>query len=141
MYLLDTVVLSELRKRPPLRDRNLVTWIGAAASDQLFVSVVTIGEIERGIERQRSVDPGFAERLANWIEVTLRLYEGRILPVSLDVARRWGRLSHQVGNKGMDLAIAATALQHGLAVVTRNVSDFTPTGVTVINPFDPQDRS
>lgn len=141
MYLLDTVVLSELRKRPPLRDRNLVTWIGAAASDQLFVSVVTIGEIERGIERQRSVDPGFAERLANWLDVTLRLYEGRILPVSLDVARRWGRLSHQIGNKGMDLAIAATALQHGLSVVTRNVSDFTPTGVTVINPFDPEDWS
>ena len=141
MYLLDTVVLSEFRKRPAQRDRNLIAWINAAPSDRLFVSVVTIGEIERGIERQRSIDPGFAERLANWIEVTLRLYEGRILPVSLDVARRWGRLSHQVGNKGMDLAIAATALQHGLAVVTRNVSDFTPTGVTVINPFDPQDRS
>ena len=141
MYLLDTMVLSELRKRPAMRDRNLVTWIGAAPSEQLFVSVVTIGEIERGIERQRSVDPGFAERLANWLDVTLRLYEGRILPVSLDVARRWGRLSHQIGNKGMDLAIAATALQHGLSVVTRNVSDFTPTGVTVINPFDPEDRS
>ncbi|EDP62581.1 PilT protein-like protein [alpha proteobacterium BAL199] len=141
MYLLDTMILSEVRKRPAQRDRNLVAWIKTAPSEQLFVSVVTIGEIERGIERQRSVDPGFAERLANWLEVTLRLYEGRILPVGLDVARRWGRLSHQVGNKGMDLAIAATALQHGLAVVTRNVSDFTPTGVTVINPFDPQDRS
>ena len=141
MYLLDTMILSEVRKRPAQRDRNLVAWINTAPSEQLFVSVVTIGEIERGIERQRSVDPGFAELLANWLEVTLRLYEGRILPVGLDVARRWGRLSHQVGNKGMDLAIAATALQHGLAVVTRNVSDFTPTGVTVINPFDPQDRS
>ena len=141
MYLLDTMILSEVRKRPAQRDRNLVAWIKTAPSEQLFVSVVTIGEIERGIERQRSVDPGFAELLANWLEVTLRLYEGRILPVGLDVARRWGRLSHQVGNKGMDLAIAATALQHGLAVVTRNVSDFTPTGVTVINPFDPQDRS
>ena len=141
MYLLDTMILSEVRKRPAQRDRNLVAWIKTAPSEQLFVSVVTIGEIERGIERQRSVDPGFAERLANWLEVTLRLYEGRILPVGLDVARRWGRLSHQVGNKGMDLAIAATALQHGLAVVTRNVSDFTPTGVTVINPFYPQDRS
>ena len=141
MYLLDTMILSEVRKRPAQRDRNLVAWIKTAPSEQLFVSVVTIGEIERGIERQRSVDPGFAERLANWLEVTLRLYEGRILPVGLDVARRWGRLSHHVGNKGMDLAIAATALQHGLAVVTRNVSDFTPTGVTVINPFDPQDRS
>jgi predicted nucleic acid-binding protein len=53
------------------------------------------------------------------------------------VARRWGRLSHQIGNKGLDLAVAATALEHGLIVATRNVSDFTPTGVSVINPFDP----
>ena len=90
MYLLDTMILSEVRKRPAQRDRNLVAWIKTAPSEQLFVSVVTIGEIERGIERQRSVDPGFAERLANWLDVTLRLYEGRILPVSLDVARRWG---------------------------------------------------
>ena len=60
MYLLDTMILSEVRKRPAQRDRNLVAWIKTAPSEQLFVSVVTIGEIERGIERQRSVDPGFA---------------------------------------------------------------------------------
>ena len=135
MFLLDTVVLSELRK--PLRQRNpnLVNWIEAVSSQDLFVSVVTIGEIERGIERQRRLDQQFAARLAAWVDVVLRTYECRILPVDIAVARRWGRLSQQIGNKGLDLAIAATALEHGLTVVTRNVSDFERTGVSVLDPF------
>ena len=140
MFLLDTVVLSELRK--PLRQRNpnLVYWIEAISSRDLFVSVVTIGEIERGIERQRRLDQQFAARLAAWVDVVLRTYEGRILPVDIAVARRWGRLSQQIGNKGLDLAIAATALEHGLTVVTRNVSDFERTGVSVLDPFGSRTR-
>lgn len=137
MFLLDTVVLSELRKRLEQRNPNVVAWIGRVRSQDLFVSVVTIGEIERGIERQREMNPSFADDLAAWLDVVLRAYEGRILPVTVVVARRWGRLSHQIGNKGLDLTIAATALEHGLTVATRNVSDFTPTGVSVVNPFDP----
>ena len=70
-----------------------------------------------------------------WLDVVLRTYEGRILPVDITVARRWGRLSQQIGNRGLDLAIAATALEHGLTVVTRNVSDFERTGVSVLDPF------
>ena len=66
----------------------------------------------------------------------LRTHEGRILGVDVAVARRWGRLSHRIGNKGLELAIAATALEHGLTVVTRNVSDFKPTGVPIFNPFN-----
>jgi predicted nucleic acid-binding protein len=96
---------------------------------------VTIGEIERGIERPRQLDPQFAASLAAWLDVVLRTYEGRILPVDIAVARRWGRLSQQIGNRGLDLAIAATALEHGLTVVTRNVSDFERTGVSVLDPF------
>ena len=140
MFLLDTVVISELRK--PLRQRNpnLVNWIEAVTSQDLFVSVVTIGEIERGIERQRQLDPQFAASLAAWLDVVLRTYEGRILPVDIAVARRWGRLSHQVGNKGLDLAIAATALENGLAVVTRNVADFERTGVCILDPFGSRTR-
>jgi predicted nucleic acid-binding protein len=141
MFLLDTVVISELRK--PLRQRNpnLVNWIEAVSSQDLFVSVVTIGEIERGIERQRQINPQFATSLAAWLDVVLRTYEGRILPVDVAVARRWGRLSQQIGNRGLDLAIAATALEHGLTVVTRKVSDFERTGVSVLDPFDSRTRS
>ena len=99
MFLLDTVVISELRK--PLRQRNpnLVNWIEAVSSQDLFVSVVTIGEIERGIERQRQLDPQFAASLAAWLDVVLRTYEGRILPVDIAVARRWGRLCGGAGGR------------------------------------------
>lgn len=140
MFLLDTVVLSELRKPRRQRNHNVVRWLEKVSSQDLFVSVVTIGEIERGIERQRQLDPSFAERLAVWVDTVLRTYEGRILPVDVAVARRWGRLSQQIGNKGLDLAVAATALEHGLTVVTRNVSDFEPTGVSVLDPFSSPPR-
>jgi predicted nucleic acid-binding protein len=135
MFLLDTVVLSELRKPARQRNRNLVQWFGDVPSADLFISVLTVGEIERGLERQRRVDPAFAEHLGAWLDSVLRTYGERILPVDTAVARRWGRLSEQIGNKGLDLAIAATALEHGLTVATRNVSDFEPTGVAIFNPF------
>ena len=140
MFLLDTVVLSELRKPPRQRNRNLVRWISEVPSQDLFVSVLTVGEIERGIERQRQLPPPFAEDIAAWLDMILRTYEGKILAVDVAVARRWGRLSHRIGNKGLDLAIAATALEHGLTVATRNVSDFEPTGAAFLNPFDPRPR-
>jgi toxin FitB len=140
MFLLDTVVLSELRKLPRQRNRNLVHWIGEVPSQDLFISVLTVGEIERGIERQRQLNPPFAENIASWLDMILRTYEGRLLAVDVATARRWGRLSHRIGNKGLDLAIAATALEHGLVVVTRNVSDFESTGVAVLNPFNPRPR-
>ena len=133
MYLLDTDVISELRRRR--RNRNVVAWISNVSAADLFLSVVTIGEIELGIARQRVRNPSFAKDLADWLEVTLRAYEERILPLTVGIARRWGRLAAQLGNKQPDLAIAATALEHGLTVVTRKVSDFEPTGVTVFDPF------
>lgn len=106
MFPLDTVILSELRKPRQQRNHNVVRWLEKVSSQDLFVSVVTIGEIERGIERHRQLDPSFAERLAVWVDTILRIYEGRILPVNVAVARRWGRLSQQIGNKGLDLAVA-----------------------------------
>ena len=105
MYLLDTVVLSELRKAPRQRNRNLVHWIREVPSQDLFVSVLTVGEIERGIERQRQLNPEFAERITSWLDMILRTYERRILAVDVAVARRWGRLSYLIGNKGIDLAM------------------------------------
>ena len=134
MHLIDTVVLSELRK--PQRDAGLASWVERQRTTDLFVSVITIGEIERGIARQRASDPDFAAALAAWLDRVLALYGERILPFDLPVARRWGQLSAAFGNDSADLMIAATALEHGLTVVTRNVSDFKPTGVATLNPFD-----
>jgi toxin FitB len=133
MYLIDTVTLSELRKRE--RDRMVVTWFEQQRTTDLFVSVITIGEIERGIARQRVTDPAFAGALAAWLDRVLALYGERIVPFDLRTARRWGALSAGLGNDSADLMIAATALEHGLTVVTRNASDFEPTGVVVLDPF------
>ncbi|MBK8909249.1 MAG: type II toxin-antitoxin system VapC family toxin [Rhodospirillales bacterium] len=133
MYLVDTVVLSELRKRQ--RDPGVVAWIERQRTGDLFVSVVSIGEIERGIALQRSKDPDFADALASWLDTVLAVYSDRILPFDLQAARRWGRLSAAIGNDSADLMIAATALEHGLTVVTRNVADFAPTAVPTLNPF------
>jgi predicted nucleic acid-binding protein len=135
MFLIDTVTLSELRRRQ--RDPVVVAWFEQQRTTDLFLSVVSIGAIERGIARQRTADPGFASALAAWLDRVLALYGERIMPFDLPAARRWGALSAALGNDGADLMIAATALQHGLAVVTRNVSDFEPTGVALLDPFSP----
>jgi predicted nucleic acid-binding protein len=133
MFLIDTVTLSELRRRE--RDPLVVAWFGRQRTADLFLSVITIGEIERGVARLRASDPEFAGALAAWLDRVLTLYGERIVPFELRSARRWGALSAIIGNDSADLMIAATALEHGLTVVTRNVSDFEPTGVAVIDPF------
>jgi len=136
MFLIDTVTLSELRRRQ--RDPVVVAWFERQRTSDLFLSVISIGEIERGIARQRATDPGFARSLAAWLDHVLALYSERILPFDLQTARRWGALSAVLGNDSADLMIAATALEHGLTVVTRNVSDFEPSGVAVLDPFSRQ---
>ncbi len=135
MFLIDTDVLSALAKRRP--NVNVETWIGRQRSSDLFLSVISIGEIERGISLQRRHGPDFASALAGWLDRLLSTYGDRIVPFALGSARRWGQLSAAIGNTSADLQIAATALEHGLAVVTGNVSDFAPTGVAVLNPFKP----
>ena len=133
MYLIDTVVLSELRKRE--RHAGIVRWLHDKAVDALFLSAITIGEIERGVLRQQVKNPVFAEALRAWLDRTVETYRDRIVPVDTRVARRWGRLSARIGHGGADLLIAATALENGLTVVTRNVRHFLPTGVPVEDPF------
>jgi toxin FitB len=133
-FLLDTLVLSELRKAKP--SRQVVRWIKAQKAESLFISVVSIGEIERGIERARKSDAVFAAELEHWLETLLSLYADHLLPVSANATRLWGKLSAKLGHDGADLLIAATALSHGATVVTRNVKHFAPTGVQVLNPFD-----
>lgn len=134
MFLIDTVILSELRRRE--RDPGVVKWFEHQRNADLFLSVVSIGEIERGIARQRASDPGFAAALAAWLDQLVNIYGERIVPFDLRAARRWGALSAALGNDSADLMIAATALENGFTVVTRNASDFKPTGVAVLDPFN-----
>ena len=133
MFLLDTDTLSGFRKRN--RDPGLLDWISAQRMSDLYISVVSIGEIERGVIRQQRRNPEFARSLAVWLDGLMTVYAERILPVDLAVARHWGILSGALGHDNSDLFIAATALEHGLTVVTRNVRHFEPTGVPVLNPF------
>lgn len=135
MFLIDTDVLSALGKRQ--RNPNVAAWFASQRDGDLFLSVVTIGEIERGITLQQRQDPAFATTLAAWLDQVLAAYGDRILPFDLPAARRWGALSATLGNDSADLQIAATALEHGLTVVTRNVSDFAPAGVPALDPFKP----
>lgn len=133
MYLLDTMVLSELRKSR--RHPQLVAWLQSVRPNDLHLSVVTIGEVEKGIARQQRHDPTFARRLADWLDAILRNYAARILPIDVNVARRWGRLADTHRHAGADLLIAATALEHGLTVVTRNLRHFEDTDVPLLDPF------
>lgn len=132
MFLLDTDVLSSLRKRQ--RHPRTVQWIASQMGSDLFLSAVTIGEIERGIERERGNQPQFAMALETWLNQILGSYGNRILPFDVPAARRWGQLSAALGNAAPDLMIAATALERGFCVVTHNDRHFRPTGVRIVNP-------
>lgn len=133
MYLLDTNVISAVRRAD--RAPQVAAWLRGKAEQDLFLSVITIGEIERGIRQQDRRDPAFAQDLRAWLDRTVLLFSDRILPFEAEDARIWGRLSAEIGHNGADLMIAATALRHGATVVTGNVSDFAPTGVMTENPF------
>ena len=134
MYLLDTNVISALRRR----EKNIVVahWVATLAPDDLHVSVATITEIEQGIERQKNRDPVYAGRLTAWLDRTIEQYGERILPITTSIARRWAQITAAMGHNDFDFAIAATALEQDLTVVTRNVRDFVPTGVTIFDPFE-----
>ena len=134
MFLLDTDVLSALRRRE--RNPRVALWVEEQRASDLYLSVVTVGEIERRITQQQRHDPSFAQDLALWLDRVLAWYGDRVLPVDAATARRWGQLSATVGHEGADLIIAATALEHGLTVVTRNIRHFEPAGVHIIDPSE-----
>ena len=134
--LLDTDVLSALRRRE--RSPDAVRWKADQRTTDLYLSVVSVGEIERGTVCQRHRDPAFARVSAAWLDSAPALYRERILAVDLSTASRRGRLSGTLGHEGANLLIAATALEHGLTVVTRNVRHFEPAGVPVLDPSAPR---
>ena len=116
MYLLDTNVISAVRR--PDRAPQVAAWLEGKAESELFISVITLGEIERGIRAQEGRNPVFAADLRAWAERTLRLFGDRLLPFAAADAVIWGRLSQDLGHTGADLMIAASALAHGAIVVT-----------------------
>jgi toxin FitB len=131
MYLLDTNVLSDARRHMPA----VLDWIRSAGGHRQFVSVVTIGELWRGIAKLARKDPRGAAKIASWLASVRDEYKNDILPITEGVAREWGRLSARRGRPPGDSLIAATALFHDLTLVTRNVADFQDTGVRVVNPW------
>ncbi len=139
MYVLDTNVLSELRKaRFGKADANVAAWADSVDAADLFVSAITIMELELGVMSIERKDAAQGAMLRSWLEQhVLPEFSGRTLPVDTAVARRGARLHVPDKCGERDALIAATALVHGMAVVTRNVADFKPTGVTIVNPWEP----
>ncbi len=134
MYLLDTNVVSDLRKQRP--HGGVVAWLKSIDDAQLYLSAVTLGEIQAGIELTREQDLGKAEEIEAWLELVAGAYN--VLPMDAATFRAWARLMHKKSDTLYeDAMIAATAKVHGLTVATRNVSDFNALGLDVFNPFAP----
>lgn len=136
-YLLDTCVVSELVKKVP--DTNVVNWLLQQDESDLFLSVLTFGEIEKGIEK--APDETRKQKLRIWVEEDLRQrFEGRIVPVDLSVASKWGEIQGALERQGkmmptLDGLIAVSGLVHNFVVVTRNVSDMESSSVELLNPW------
>lgn len=134
-FLLDTNIIAEVRKgsraNPAVR-----SWFAALDPDDILLSVVTVGEIRRGIEGVRRRDPAAARALERWLRRVLADHADRILAVDLPVAEEWGRLNVPDPLPVIDGLLAATAKVHGLTLATRNVKDVARSGVDVVNPFE-----
>jgi predicted nucleic acid-binding protein len=137
-YLLDTCVVSELVRPAPIK--GVVDWISRQQEERLFMSVLTLGELRKGIDRL--TEGAKRTRLENWLDGDLRLrFSGRWLAVDEEVAERWGLVTATAESQGLTLPvinglIAATALVHGMTVVTRNDADMRATGVPLVNPWN-----
>ena len=137
MFLLDTHVVSELRRaRTGRADARVLAWMAATPPALTYLSVITVLELEMGVLQIERRDPPQGARLRLWLDnQVLPAFDGRLLPVDGPVARRCAALHVPDPRADRDALIAATALVHGMAVVTRNVSDYKPTGVPLLNPW------
>lgn len=133
-FLLDTNVISELRKGQRA-DSNVTSWFADIADEEIFLSVVTIGEIRRGVESVRRRDPDSAASLDRWLARLSEAHGERIIPVDRAIAEEWGRMNVPDPLPVIDGLLAATARVLGLTLVTRNVADVEATGVDVLDPF------
>lgn len=138
MYLLDTNIISELRKAKSGRaDKNVIAWAADVSADSLFLSVITILELEIGIQLVEHRDAAQGTQLRAWLEGNvLPAFSGRILPIDVPVAQRCAKLHVPNPCSDRDALIAATALVHGMTVITRNIADFQATGAALLNPWD-----
>lgn len=136
-YLLDTCVVSELTRQAP--DKNVISWISSAAEEQLYLSVFTIGEIRKGIEKLASGQR--RDILEEWISTDLLFrFEDRILDFTVEISQTWGGIQGRAEKMGKSLSlidgfIASIALYHDMTLVTRNEKDFVHSGAAVLNPF------
>jgi toxin FitB len=131
MYLVDTNIVSEARRGA----KPAVDWLRSIDARAVRLSVVTLAEIAKGIASKRTRDPSAATHLSQWLQRLRRHHAGRILPITDEIALEWGRISALRPRGAADAAIAATALVHGLTLVTRNVRDFEDAGVVLIDPW------
>jgi predicted nucleic acid-binding protein len=132
MYLLDTNVISELRKNKP--HAGVVAWINAVADEEIFLSTVTLGELQAGVELTRRQDPAKAAQIETWLDQVADSYQ--VLPMDGRIFREWARLMDSQPDQLLeDAMLAATARIHRLTVVTRNTRDFKPFEVPVFDPF------
>jgi toxin FitB len=132
-FLLDTNVVSEIRKQAP--DPGVASWFNSVTADRLFLSVLVVGEIRQGVERLARRDPIQAEIFERWLSQLIDGYGDRLIPITDRIAQAWGRLNVPDPVPVVDGLMAATALVHDWTLVTRNVGDVRSTGVRVLNPF------
>jgi predicted nucleic acid-binding protein len=132
-YLLDTNVISETRKSRA--DSGVIAFLSAADPAGLFLSVLTLGELRKGVAAKRRTDPGAADQLDAWVDGIETTFADRVLPIDAATARRWGEMSANRSLPVIDTLIAAAAISHGLTLVTRNIRDVASTGVPRVDPW------
>lgn len=133
-FVLDTNIISELKKGERC-SRPVWNWYDATPVEEIFMSVLVLGEMRQGIEMKRSKDPASARIFEKWLHEVEIVYEDRILPITAEICDVWGRLSIHGRLPAVDGLLAATAIHHRLTLVTRNTRDFQRCGVDYLNPF------